>query len=125
MDDFKRKKKFGSKGKNIKKKLLQMSKFLMDNLAKISQYIFSYSCVSEHSISLFLFFFFKLAFLSSGRWGRPPPLPSAKNASFFYVLPNFSTKEKKLHILLMEVTGLYDSEPSSVVLTLFLNYIQS
>ena len=59
MDDFKRKKKFGSKGKNIKKKLLKMSKFLMDNLAKISQYIFSYSCVSEHSISLFFYFFFK------------------------------------------------------------------
>ena len=87
MDDFKRKKKFGSKGKNVKKKLLQMSKFLMDNLAKISQYIFSYSCVSEHSISLFFIFFLNSHFLAAAGGVDPPPLASAQNASFFLRAP--------------------------------------
>ena len=53
MDDFERKKKFGSKGKIFKKKsskgkivkkiFLKMSKILSDTLAKLSQNIFVYS----------------------------------------------------------------------------------
>ena len=52
MDDFERRKEFGGKGKIVqyfKKIMGKFSKILTDTLAKISQNIISYSCVSEHS----------------------------------------------------------------------------
>ena len=69
------------KFKYFKKILRKM--FLKDTLAKISQDIFPYSFVSEHSRHFFFFL------IKSGG-GRPPP-PSLADAStknyFFYVLP--------------------------------------
>ena len=53
MDDFGRKKYYGSKGNTLKKfqyfKKICMYFFLTDTLTKMSQNIFAYSFVSEHS----------------------------------------------------------------------------
>ena len=87
MDDFGRKICLVLKEKNRK-----YQKFLTDTLARISQNIFVYSFVSEHSKNVF-YFEKKTAFFSGG-WSTPsPPLPladaSPKNESFFLRAPSF------------------------------------
>ena len=70
----------------FKEKIGSKRTFLTDTLAKIHN-IFAYSYVSEH-FRHFFFFILRKNF-SGGRVDPPPPLAdaSAKNASFFYVLP--------------------------------------
>ena len=72
MNDFERKGNFGSKGKYLGKIsifneniLWNVSTFLMDTLANISQKFFVYSFVSEHSKHFFYLRQKKLAFLTA------------------------------------------------------------
>ena len=85
MDDFGRKQNFCTKDKMLKKNIYIYLLNLTDTLAKMSQNIFAYSSVSEHSKHFFLYFEKKLPFLSAGRGGR------VKNAFLllFYLLPKF------------------------------------
>ena len=64
-----------------------MSKFLTDTLAKISQNIYAYSFVSEHSKYFLLYLEKNLDFLAAGMGSIPPPLAdaSAKNAIFYFL----------------------------------------
>ena len=56
MDDFERRKKFGSKGKiqYVNKYCEICVKLSIDTLAKISHYIYAYSFFSEHSKHFFI-----------------------------------------------------------------------
>ena len=80
MKDFVEEKKFGSKGKILRKykiyKKIFLKMFLTDTLAKVSQHIFTFYLVSEH-----LTLFWDKNFLAAGGG------VDLKNASFFDVLP--------------------------------------